>query len=754
MTNQTPNSRSRAPQALFTVAPSSNAPNRRKQLRILLLVLLFLTGGIIGGGSFFVWRMYETLPTVDQLQNINPPLVSRVLGVDGSVIHEFSIERRFWMPLDKVPQDLINAVVAIEDRRFYSHWGVDVKRIFGAMAANLLRGQVAQGASTLTQQLARNVYLSSRQTLTRKIREALTAVQLESYYSKNEIMEFYLNQVYLGAGVYGVEAASQRYFSKSVSDLTLNECAVLAGTIQLPERYRPDKAENLQRITDRRNTVLRAMRRTGYIEKSVALATINDTIPNNPPKQTAALAPYFIEMVRRQVAAKYGDDELYNGGLTIHTTLDPVAQDSAEQAVKRHLATIQQGCNALFLDKSRAHRQIGITRERYLESFDSIYARHASEYKTLPDSVKLRIAQVSVIALDVKSGAIRALIGGRDFDESKFNRAIQARRQPGSAIKPLVYTAAIDTGGFTPASIILDQPITLMTPAGEWRPENYDREFYGPMMLRDALAKSVNMVAIQVLNQVGAETVINYARRMGLKQSMSPVPALAIGACEATPMEMTSAYAIFANRGIKTEPYAITRIYDSNNRLLEEFEPVHKQVLSAKTAFIMADMLTDVVRRGTAASIPGLGFSRPAGGKTGTTNDYSDAWFIGFTPQMACGVWVGIDERRSMGYGMTGTRAAIPIWVPTMQALHRSLEEAWFSPPEGVALTRICQSSHKLANQYCPAFSTQFLVSGSMSDSCDVHLLHPTRSRESHDMFDSPEPRREQDKSRSRGLMF
>lgn len=703
---------------------------------VVLVLLIALAASTVGiGGVWFLKRMWETLPTVEQLHNIDPPQVSRVYARDSSLIHEFSIERRIWVSHDRIPPQMGQAVVAIEDRRFYSHWGIDLRRIFGAIAVDVIRGHYAQGASTITQQLARNLYLTSKQSMVRKIREALTALQLEHYYTKEEILESYLNQVYLGGGVYGVQAASRKYFSKDVSELTLNECAVLAGTIQLPERYRPDKEQNLTRITDRRNTVLRAMARMGFIDTKTRDQVIADSIPCVPYEEPRRRAPYLVEMVRQELSKRYSDDVLYNGGLEIFTTLDPLGQDSLEVAAKRHLKELQRRCNWLFLDSTKAHVKHRIRRDTFMAHFDSIYEAHHEEFDTLADSVKLRTVQVAGVALDVETGGILALVGGRDFDKTKFNRAVQARRQPGSAMKPIVYCTAIDSG-YTPFSIILDQAITLMTDDGEWRPENYDREFYGPVTLRYALAKSINIVAIQVLMDIGARAVVERARAMGLRHHMPAVPALAIGACEATPMEMTAAYAIFPAGGLHRTPYCVQAVHDRNGRVIYEHELDSQEIISPENAYIMADLMQDVIRRGTGAKIPGLGFTRPAGGKTGTTNDYSDAWFVGYTPQIACGIWVGVDERRSMGRGVTGSDGAIPIWVPTMQGLHRSRTIARFTRPPGVALVRVCNVSNKIAGRYCPMPRTEPIIAGTEGlDTCDVHVPGHRRTDDLHQLF-------------------
>ena len=722
--------------------PASNpasgpAPAKIKGLPIFILIFMVVpaVSFCLAAGAIFIYRLYETLPMHTQLQNIEQSLVSKVLDKDGKLIHEFSVERRFWVSLDKIPVELQNAVIATEDRKFYGHWGIDVLRNISAVFVNLARGRKAQGASTVTQQLARNLYLSSDKTFIRKIREVLTAVQLESSYTKREIMELYLNQVYLGAGVYGMQAAAEHYYSKNVDELTLNECAVLAGTIQLPEYYRPDKPDNVERTAVRRNAVLKAMVAAKFISAAAAKAVIDEPVVANPKIYRPPMAPYFMEMVRKYVSDKYGDELLYNGGLAIHTTLDPAAQDSTEKSAERAVASLQKRLNRMFLDGSGADRKLGIPRQTYLDNFDSIYNQNAADYASLHDTLKYRRVQIAVVSLESATGAILTLIGGRDFQESKFNRATQARRQPGSLFKPFVYTAAMDNG-LNPATVILDQPITLVTPDGEWRPENYDRKFLGPMSIRDALAKSNNLVAIQVFTRIGGQAVVDYAAQMGIKQKLSPVPSLAIGSCEVIPMEIISAYSAFPNRGIRAEPYFINKITDKNGRILEKTVVKENQVISPQTAFLMTSMLGSVVCCGTAASIPGLGFRRPAGGKTGTTNEYSDAWFIGFTPQITTGVWTGIDERRSMGHGVTGSAAAVPVWVDAMKELHKNLPRQDFSRPIGTKGLMICSQSFGLAKNSCPKQKVEYFKYETMVDSCNVHgIARGLRSGDDMDIF-------------------
>jgi penicillin-binding protein 1A len=735
-------------------SPQSGIVVRNGPLGGIVLAMLALAVFGCTAASWFVYRLSLNLPTVSQIQNIEQPLASKVLDKDGKLLYEFSIERRSWVPIEKFPVNLQAGIVAIEDRKFYSHGGIDLRRIIGAALVDIVRRGYAQGASTITQQLARGLYLTAKPSMVRKIREALTALQLESCYTKREILELYLNQVYLGGGAWGVEAASEQYFSKHVWNLDLNECATLAGIIQLPERYRPDKKENLNRARVRRNTVLRAMEEVKVIDKAACAAATVAPVPTHPLENKGEVGPYFLEMVRRYVADRYGDNELYNGGLTIYTTLDRAGQEAAETASAKEVASLQHRLKRIFLDSTRAYRRFKIPRDTFLAHFDSLYALNADEYVRLPDSTKLRQAQISVVALDAASGAIRTLIGGRNFEESKFNRVTMALRQPGSSFKPIVYTAAMEHG-FTPASVILDQPITLQTPTGEWRPENYDFKFGGPTTIRRAVGLSINLVAIQVLMKVGPEVVVDYARRMGFRHAIQPIPSLAVGSCEATPMEMACAYQIFANKGVAETPYYIEKIVDKSGRVLDRHAPEEREALSPQTAYLMCSLLQTVVCCGTASTIPGLGFTRPAGGKTGTTNDYSDAWFIGFTPQVVCCVWTGVDERRSLGNGVTGSLVAVPVWVPIMIALHRNLPVRDFEvPKEGIKHEKICDESHLIATRFCPKVREECFLAESVVDTCAIHGPGRVAKTVRKDVFGSSSKPPKNHEKKKKNLMY
>jgi len=698
---------------------------------IALVVICFFAAFVVSFFVIFMKKAYETLPEPQELADIQPSLVSKVYASDGSLIHEFSVERRFWVPLDSIPDVLVNAVISIEDKRFYSHWGVDLIRILGAMAQNVVSREYDQGASTLTQQLVRNVYFTRKKTLSRKVREILTAIQVEKYYTKEEIIELYLNTIYLGSGSYGVSAAAQRYFSKNVWELNLNEAAVLAGVIQLPEYYRPDIEKNSERITVRRRSVLRGMQRAGFISQEEFETTDALEIPSNPFVSKTERASYFVEQIRKELEKKFGTNTLYNGGLSIYTTIDPLAQLAAEAAMQDHLVQLQKAQNRYFVDKAAAYKLIGVTRSEMMDNFSALYTANEDVFKNLPDSIKLRRLEASVLAMDVNTGAVRVMIGGRDFSKSRFNRALQGIRQPGSSFKPFVYAAAM-TNGFTPASVVVDRPVTVIDEArgDTWRPENHDREFYGEMTIRAALRKSVNLIAVQVIQAVGPEKVVEVARKMGFKNRIYPVIALAMGTCEVTNLEMTRAYCAFANHGVMPEPYFVERVLDRNRKIIFENEVKTNQVIEPALAELMTSLMQDVVLRGTAASIRSEGgFLRPAAGKTGTTNNYTDAWFVGYTPQIACGVWVGTDRGMPMGLGITGSRGAIPIWTPTMKSLHRNLPEEnfTFGSAGGLQRAEICPVSHGTANKYCPNPYAELFLSGRLPEECSVHTTQSKR---------------------------
>lgn len=577
-------------------------------------------------------------------------------------------EQRMDVPLDSISPFLPQAVLAMEDRRFFEHQGIDVRRILGAAWQNLREGRRAQGASTITQQLARLRFLTLDKTLRRKVREAILARRLERIYSKQEILELYLNQIYFGGGFYGAEAAARGYFGHSAAELDLAQAAMLAGLVQAPSFY--DPTVNLERAIARRDLVLRVMHDLGVIDETQwqaagqAEVVLHDGLGRRQPT-----GEYFVEEVRQQLVARFGVERVYEGGLRVFTTIDPVMQREAEKAVASSITRIE----ARQASRSRAARPA--------EDVDA------------DDPL-----QAALVAVDPRSGEIRALVGGRNFRASEFNRAVQARRQPGSAFKPFVYAAAIEAGHM-PASLIdrLDEPIDMHQ--GPWLAEDAHAT-EAVMTMRAALRQSSNRAAVRMLETIGVSQVAAYAEQLGLGP-VPAVPSMALGSGEVSLLSMTLAYATFADRGFLHQPTFIRRVVDEEGMVLFEAAPVPTRPLRETTAFLMAEMLADVVDAGTGAGVRRLGFTRPAGGKTGTTNDFADAWFVGFTPDLVAGVWIGFDRPRTIVGNGYASELAVPLWTEFMDAATRANPPAWFAPPPGIVAVPICELSGKRAGEGC-----------------------------------------------------
>ncbi|RKY65482.1 MAG: hypothetical protein DRQ02_10200, partial [Candidatus Latescibacterota bacterium] len=496
--------------------------------------IIFLAGILI--------RFGRRLPSLQELENFRPKLITTVYSADGQVLKRFAEQRREYTPYERIPTQLIDAVVATEGRRFWQHWGLDLSGIFRAALSNLKAGRIVQGGSTITQQLARNLFLSQKVSLERKIKEQLTAIRIERAYSKQEILEMYLNQVYFGHGAWGAQAASRLYFSKDVENLSLNQCATLAGLLKAPTLYSP--LDYPLRAIKRRNHVLKRMAELEMISKEEAEEISDQDLELNPQLEEPGEAPYFVEYVRQQLEKKYGSQLLYEEGVSVYTTLNLKLQKIAEKVLLEQLARRQK-----------------IAEEQF------------ALQDSLPvDSLRTRVVQGALVAIDPHNGHILAMVGGRDFKESKFNRATQALRQPGSAFKPFVYTAAVDNG-YRPTDLILDTPISLPMPDGTlWQPENYDRIFKGPVTLRQALAESRNVATIQLLMKLTPKVVRHYAQMMGISSPLSPVYSLAIGSSDVRLIELVSAYGVFPNRGIRVEPIAVLSIIDRNGNIIEQRE--------------------------------------------------------------------------------------------------------------------------------------------------------------------------------------
>ena len=624
---------------------------------VMMALLVWAAGAVVLRAS---WIAAGTLRDATTLAEIGThPQSTIVFDRHGRPAFTFFVEQRVDVPLDRVSPHMIDALLAVEDRRFYSHHGLDARRIVKAAWRNWSRGRIVEGGSTLTQQLARLEQLSPARTFSRKLREMAIAVRLEERYSKQEILSAYLNAVYFGDGYHGVEAASRGYFGKAAADLEPHEAALLAGIVRSPHGYSPSLAP--ERAQSRRNLVLRMMRDTGRLPEAEYRAAIDR--PLRAAGSQAALAAnssscgrYYQEEVRRQLVARFGGQQVLKGGLRVHTGYDPAMQCAAEQSIADRIAKIAKGRKAA----------------RDLEG--------------------------SLVALDPSSGEVRALVGGRDFGATSFIRATQARRQPGSAFKPIIYAAALERG-LSPASVIehLDEPI--MTDSGPWLPggEHEQPEY----TLRAALKISSNRAAAQLLQKVGYSQATYYAQRLGIESELPPVASLALGTGGVTLLELTSAYAVFANQGFHVSPHLVTRVEDSNGRGIWGEVPSRHQAVTPATAYLMTSMLADVVNSGTATTARAAGFKLPAAGKTGTTDDYTDAWFVGYTPHLVTGVWFGLDRPAPIMNRGFASVVAVPAWADFMKVATAGDKPDWFTPPADVQKVTVCRTSGLLATDAC-----------------------------------------------------
>src|SRR5512141_1805105 len=686
---------------------------RRKHPTLIRALLLLLTFGIaVGAGlAYGAWALVcrgGQCPPVDALNDYTPRQTSKLYAADGRFIAELGLERRTLVKLDEIPTTVQQAFVITEDKRFYSHAGIDWSRVFGALARDVLARSWDEGFSTITMQLARNVFperISREKTLVRKIKEGKVAREIERKFDKKKILELYLNQINLGNGAYGVETAAQRYFGKSVRDLNIAEAATLAALPKAPERYNPKRHPD--RAIQRRNTVIELMRRNGAISDEQAQEAKAYPLRLASKTEAGDTAPYFVEWIRQQLDQQFGR-QLYEQGLRVYTTLDLDMQLAAERALEAQLRRIESGRFGKFTG----------------ESYEHYIARSIAGAEPGQNSPYL---QGAFVALDPRTGAIKAMVGGRDFYDSKFNRATQALRQPGSSFKPMVYAAAVQNGR-PPSYIVEDTAISVEQGTGTpWTPKNYDGKYLGPMPMRRGLFESRNMVAIQVGMELGENTIINEARNFGITTPIPPYPSIFIGSADVYPMEMIAAYAPFANQGIRATPNAILRVENARQEVLWQQTPSRTTVLSPEESWIMVDMMKDVIRRGTAAgSVWGAGFHLPAGGKTGTTNDGTNVWFIGYTADLVAGVWIGFDKPRKIMYDAQGGRLAAPAWTSFMTEVYRRRPAPPDWPRPASIITRdIDFSTGLLQTPYCPRnlVGTEVYIPGTEpTRECDKHL--------------------------------
>jgi penicillin-binding protein 1A len=668
----------------------------------------------------------EELPSIDQLHNIEPSLITQIYARDGSVIQTYCNERRVLIPFERIPDAVVNALLAAEDAKFYDHWGISSYDLMRAVYKNITQGFGSQGASTITQQLARMLFLDRKLSLMRKFKEALTAIKIERTYSKNEIIEMYLNQYWFGRRAYGIQAASRAYFGKPAEELRTEEAALLVAILNSPGRYSP--AASPARAKERRDYVLRRMCQENVLSQAECDSLRElPIVVKDRGDAPAGEAPYFTEMVRQYLVEKYGEDEVYSGGLQVHTTIDPRLQNVAEEAVVQHTDSLQSMITHTYPWNDPAHT---------ISFYDSLGDSIAYRYKEI---------QAALIAIDNATGDVISLVGGKDFSRFKFNNAVQALRSPGSAFKPFVYTAAIEKP-MRPCDPFYDNAVTIPIPnQKDYRPHNFDYKFLGKMTMRDAFAQSRNVVAIKLLQMIQPQHPIFWARKMGITTPLQPVVTLAIGTSEVRLIELVSAFSVFPNRGIHIKPRDIRRVIDRYGNVLEDnaVSP-GEEVLTPQTAYIMVSMMQSVLDGdllGTGRSARWRGFHRPAGGKTGTSDEFCDNLFIGYTPQITAGVWVGFGDRTTIGKSQTGAKNGLPIWTPFMIAAHDSLPVTDFDVPEGIIFADVCLETCELATDNCPNVRREVFTEETLPETrCHIHSSAGDYISKKSEKFDLDEP--------------
>jgi penicillin-binding protein 1A len=713
---------------------------------LLFITLLFVLAAAATVGLVY-WEITTNLPPVDKIAQYRPPVATQVLADDGTVIGEFYFEKRYLVPIDRIPAMVRNAFLAAEDDAFYRHGGVDPFSILRALINNVAAGGKVQGGSTITQQVVKSLLLTPKKSYERKLKEMVLALRLERQFTKDEILYLYLNNIYLGSGAYGVAAAAQEYFGKSVEDLTLPEAALLAGLPQAPSRYSPFR--HWPRAKARQRYVLDRMADVQFVTRAQASAAAHEPIALAPRKGSFIAAPYYVEHVRRLLEERYGESALYALGLRVHTAANLAMQHAAETALRDGLAELavrqryaapirhleQNEVEGFLRSQKTAMEGRGPERNRGYEAvvvalpttgkgkaisttvrmqvgpFHGILQAPASTTANRPDPlrigdvVRVRLAETqgsdqtyefvrdpeppeqgAMIALEPSTGNVKAMVGGYDFDSSQFNRATQSARQPGSAFKPLVYAAAMDRN-FTPATVIVDEPISFQDNNSIWMPHNFENKFFGPTTLREALTFSRNVVTVKLATRVGVKYLVKYIKHLGISSPLAPNLSIALGSSEVTLAELASAYSVFANQGRRAEPRFITKITDAQGSVIDDPAPQVAEVISPETAYLITSMLQSVVQRGTGKRAAAL--QRPTAGKTGTTNDLNDAWFIGYTPQLLAGVWVGFDEKRTLGKLETGGHVAAPIWLHFMEKALENEPILDFPVPDGISFVLI-----------------------------------------------------------------
>ncbi|HAT71295.1 MAG TPA: hypothetical protein DCS63_00585 [Elusimicrobia bacterium] len=691
--------------------------------RELVLKAVYLIGAVsavlILAASLMMRKVLSDIPSIDKLDEYTPSLATYVYDVNNQVIAEFSVEKRAILPLSKIPVDMQNAVIAMEDQNFFRHWGISPRGIMRALLRDILHRRSAQGGSTLTQQLSKLIFLKPEKTITRKLKEMILALQIERNFSKQEILALYLNQIYLGNGVYGVQSASKLYFGKDVSEMTLGECALLTGLIPSPERFSP--FNNAEKARQRRRLVLQRMKDERFIGEKEAEAAALEPIPTEKSTLFASHAAYFVEYVRQQLEPRYGVDQLWKGGMRIYTTLDLAMQVPAEDIMEKNLAKYDA---------------------------DAAKSREPAEEGKAEDAAKAPVSlQGAFVILDNRTGAIKAMIGGRNYRDSKFNRATQAARQAGSTFKPMVWMAAL-MNGYTPATIVEDSPMAYYYDGKDWRllegatdqyaidlaiqpfignkdfkiwvPSDFDGKTQGRITLRRGLELSRNLASIYLVTRVGPTLVADVGHRAGIKRNLEAVPSIGLGTSLVTQMEMASSFSTFANGGIHVAPFGVLKVTDNQGRVLEEAVPEESESFSPQLSYVLVNMMKGVVQRGTGSYASRL--KRPVAGKTGTSQDSKDMWFIGMTPDLTASAWMGYDDFISLPMkDWTGGGTVVPWWTEIMETVLKDQPVRDFPVPDGIVFVTVDQETGKLALPTCKKKILEAFIKGTEpKEFCDV----------------------------------
>ncbi len=659
--------------------------------------ITYLILGIIGVSlAIAIPKFSEDFPSIEDIERYKAPVSTKVFDRYGRLIYEFHEERRTPVRLNELPKYVPKAFIVLEDRKFYAHWGIDIDRVFKALVKNLVRFRIVEGASTITQQLARNMFLSHERTIARKVKEAILAVMIERAYSKEEILERYLNQVYMGSRLYGIESAAEYYFGKKASELNPFETAMLAGIPKNPARYSP--VSNYENSIERAKFVLKLMYEHGVISKEEYERWKDykpEIVYSKTPLNYGGIAPYFIDEVRKYIVSKYGKDFLYKGGGKIYTTLDMDIQEAVNHYV-----------------------------DSFLNVYDRIYPTKPKYKDYDPKSKELpKYLQSAVVVMDNSTGEVLAMLGGRNYFHSQFNRATQARRQAGSSFKVFTYASAMEKG-YNPSDTVHDMVISIEEVDGsQWVPSNYDNEYLGTITLRKALALSKNLATIRLLMDIGPQSASDMAKRLGIETEVPPYYSVALGSIEVTLLEMVNAFSTIASYGYKKKPLIVLKVVDKHGLILEENKPFRTKVLDSITSYLTISLLKSVVDNGTAIEARTLfKFYQPSAGKTGTTDDYRDAWFIGFTPDITVGVWVGYDSVRTIFQGATGAKVALPIWTFIMKHIYKDSLNKDFPVPSGIVFREVCSESGKLPTENCPKIINEVFRAGSEpKEVCPIH---------------------------------